>query len=150
MDGIGFISGPQKLTGLQGIQKAGMPQVEIQPTPVRDSIVAGYAGPEIQDPRKAFLYNEPEIKSFNIDKWKEPEIKSLDIDKWKEPEIKIGGKPEIGTKDEIFSIEGFYLSGSRESFGDFDLNGPSSLGQGIISLSGKSLNSSNPKVLFQE
>ncbi|MCE1248216.1 MAG: hypothetical protein LWY06_16370 [Firmicutes bacterium] len=139
MDGIGFIGGPQRLTGLSGAQKPLAPAQETTGHQINDSLSSGYfSGSEIQDPRKAFMFTGSEVSNTSKPAAQSGEFTaSVNADQV---------KPQ---SSETASVGGFFLSGSGDGFG-FELNGPSSLSQGIVSLSGQNLNDSNPRVLFQE
>jgi hypothetical protein len=142
MDGIGFIGGPQRLSGVSGFPKAGQSSPEIKNDGINDSLSTGYfGGSEIQDPRKAFAFTGPEV-TINP---------SGSLLNYESSTVQNNAGELTGKNNEASSVGGFFISGSNDGFGDFDLNGPSSLGQGIVSLSGLNLNdSNNPRVLFLE
>lgn len=140
MDGIGFIGGPKSISGMPGTKKSASPQTKSDSNQIEDGVVTGYySGPEIQDPRKAFNFEKPEVG--------QPVSQET------------GGSVKV-TAEEFFVemgylppgkiTEEYFISGASDGFGSFGLNGPNSPQSGIETLSGVKLGESNPKFLFLE
>lgn len=138
MDGIGFIGAPQNIGGLQGAELNKKPapmKGNVTSVQINDSLETGYFnGPEIKDPRKAFMFTGSEIKGTQSGNTLKQEISI-------EP-----GKGDI----KAFSIDEQYLTGLQGNYKGLELNGPSNNTGGIVTLGGIRLDNPNPKFLFQE
>ncbi len=148
MDSIGNIGGNMRIPS--SIPSTGFKKLEVTHEP-KETFQRGSEGFEISNPlhvKQSFLketpagvYTGPEVKDPVVDLPK-AEIKdpTSTIDYFKKPER------------EVTAFEGFYLAGGMEEdkpfFSGFDLNGPNTLEEGFITISGQSIN--NPKFIAQE
>lgn len=128
MDGIRYIGGPQNISGMTGASaKKIAPQTEKSASQISDSVTTGmFTGSEIKDPRKAFMFAEPEVKDT-------------------------GNIVEGAKAEKTASLEERYQEGVKGDFSSMGLNGPSNAKAGIVTVSGKVIGgNSNPKFLIME
>lgn len=142
MDGIGNIGGPQKLGHIFTGKVDSTREKTAASKQPQESFFRGDQDSSMSTISADILKGQPKGEQKPVIELPKTEIKDP------QAQIEYFNKPE----QEITAYEGFYLAGQmgdeNSSFAGFDLNGPSTLGKGIVTLSGQNIN--NPKFLMQE